>query len=173
MKSLRLALTAASFLLLGWLSVGCGHAQVKPTSFQVSLSWTAPAASGGWAGCTTASPCSYVASRITLASGVTACPAANVSTPNYTPLNTASPSTSASFNDTTAVGLNVCYVVQTEQGTAVSQPSNVAGPFVVPASPLAPSLTGNQTTAEVKPFVAPSGTADAPVLSARLVQAGR
>lgn len=147
-------------------SVGCGHAQVRPTAFQVDLTWTAPAASGGWAGCTTAVPCVYVASRITIASGVTTCPAANVATPNYTPLNTSSPAAGTSYVDAGATGLTVCYLVQTEQGSAVSGPSNVAGPFAVPASPLAPSLSGNQTVAEVMPV--PSGNSAAPVLSAKL-----
>ena len=168
MKTLKLAILLPLYAFLAWVSVGCAHGQVKPTAFQVDLSWTVPAASGSWAGCTTAAPCTYVASRIALAAGATTCPAANVATPNYVPLNTASPTTSASFDDTTAVGLTVCYIVQTEQGTAVSQPSNVAGPFAVPASPLAPSLTGNQTVAEVMPV--PSGSSEAPVLSAKLTR---
>lgn len=169
MKTLRLTLTFAAYIALGWLSVGCGHAQVKPTAFQVSLSWTAPSASGSWAGCTAGAPCTYVASRITLTAGTSTCPAANVGTPNYTPLNTASPVSAAVYLDTTAVGSTVCYIVQTEQGSAVSQPSNVAGPFVVPASPLAPSLSGNQTVAEVMPV--PTGNSEAPVLSAKLIPA--
>jgi hypothetical protein len=164
MKILRLALTAVSFIALGWLSVGCGHAQVTPTNHQVSLSWTAPAASGSWAGCTTASPCTYVASRITITG--TTCPAVNVSTPNYTPLNSSSPVSTVTFVDTGASGLTACYIVQTEQGSAVSQPSNVAGPFVVPGNPLAPSLTGQEAVAA--PLPVPPGDAAAPVLTASI-----
>lgn len=158
MKYLALAIFA--------MSLGCGHAQIKPTSYRVDLTWTAPVASGSWTGCTTAAPCTYVASRITLASGATTCPAANAATPNYTPLNSLSPVAAVSYTDTTAVGLTVCYLVQTEQGSAVSNPSNLAGPFLVPASPLAPSLSGNQTVAEVMPV--PSGNSAAPILTAKL-----
>lgn len=120
MRTFKHLLIGATYLFLGWISVGCGHAQVKPTAFQVDLTWTAPAASGSWAGCTASAPCTYVASRIALTAGTTTCPAANVATPNYIPLNTASPVASGSYNDSTAVGLTVCYLVQTEQGSAVS-----------------------------------------------------
>lgn len=152
-------------LLLLLCVAGC-HAQVKPTAFQVDLSWNAAVASGSWGGCTAAAPCTYVASRIALASGATTCPAANVATPNYSPLNASIPSTGTAFVDSATSGLTVCYIVQTEQGSAVSGPSNVAGPFVVPASPLAPSLSGNQTVAEAEPV--PSGNSVAPVLTAKL-----
>jgi hypothetical protein len=132
----------------------------------VDLIWTAPAVSGSWTGCTTAAPCTFVASRISLASGTPTCPAANVVTPNYSPLNASTPSTGTAFVDSATSGLTVCYIVQTEQGSAVSNPSNVAGPFVVPASPLAPSLSGNQTVAEAEPV--PTGNSVAPVLTAKL-----
>ena len=140
-KFLKHASIFAVFAFLGWLSIGCSQAQVAPTSFQANLSWTAPS------GCTTG--CTYVASRITLASGTTSCPAANVATPNYTPLNSASPATGTTFTDATAAGLTVCYIAQTEQGGAVSVPSNVVGPLVVPAGPLAPTLSGNEAVAEM------------------------
>lgn len=168
MRTFKHFLIGATYLFLGWISVGCGHAQVKPTAFQVDLSWTAAVASGSWPGCSPASPCVYVVSRLTLAAGKTTCDPVNVATPNYTPLNTATPAAGASYADTSATGLTACYTVQTEQGSAVSQPSNVAGPFMVPASPLAPSLSGNQTVAEVMPV--PSGNSEAPVLSAKLIR---
>jgi hypothetical protein len=170
MKTFKHMLIGATYLLLGWLSVGCGHAQVKPTSYRVDLSWTAPVAAGGWTGCTTAAPCTYVASRITLASGTTTCPAANVTTLNYSPLNASLPATGTSYADTAASGLTVCYLVQTEQGSAVSNPSNLAGPFLVPSSPLAPSLSGNQTVAEAKPYHVPGAAlyGQAPALTAKL-----
>lgn len=129
-----------SLSIVALATVGC-HAQVPVTTHSVTLTWTAPAASGNWGGCTAASPCTYVASRITLASGTTTCPAPNVTTPNYTPLNAASPVSGTTLTDTGAVGLTVAYIVQTEQGGSVSGPSNCAGPLVVPASPLAPTLT--------------------------------
>lgn len=166
MKTLKLAVLLPLYAFLAWVSVGCAHSQVKPTAFQVDLSWTAAVASGSWPGCSPASPCVYVVSRLTLAAGKTACDPVNVATPNYTPLNAATPAAGASYADTSATGLTACYTVQTEQGSAVSGPSNVAGPFAVPASPLAPSLTGNQTVAEVMPVPTVSG--GAPVLSAKL-----
>lgn len=162
MKTLRLSLTLLSFLALGWLSVGCAHAQVAPTNHQVALSWTAPAASGSWAGCTASAPCTYVVSRFT----GPACAAVNPTSPNYTPLNAASPVSATNFTDTSASGLTTCYIVQTEQGTAVSGPSNVAGPFVVPANPLAPSLAGSEAKVQTMPL--PTGDAAAPILTARL-----
>ena len=168
MKSLRLALTAASFLLLGWLSTGCAHGQVTPTNHQVALTWTAPAASGSWAGCTSSAPCTYVISRLTVTAGTTSCAAPNISTPNYSPLNASTPVSNTSYNDTGAAGLTVCYIAQTEQGSAVSQPSNVAGPFVVGANPGSPVVNGTESKLSA-PAVAPSGDAGAPVLTARLV----
>lgn len=166
MKILKLAALFATCVLLGWFSDGCGHAQVTPTSYTVNLSWTAPVAAGTWGGCTTASPCSYVASRLSVAAGATSCPAANSTTPNYTPVNSSSPAVGSTYTDGGAAGLTVCYIVQTEQGSAVSAPSNVAGPVVVPASPLAPSLAAPQAVADAMP--SPSGDSMAPVLSAKL-----
>lgn len=155
---------------LSVLTVGCGHAQVAPTSYQVALTYTAPVASGSWTGCTTAAPCTYVLSRITLASGTTSCPAANTGTPNYTPLNASSPVTGTSYTDASAIGLTVCYIAQTEQSSAVSGPSNTAGPFAVPASPLAPTLSGAESTAKASmQLPATAGSKGAPVLSAKLV----
>lgn len=157
---------AAFALALGLLAVGCGHAQVTPTSYQVDLAWVAPVASGSWLGCGTGQPaCSYVMSRLTVAAGATACPAVNLSTPNYAPLNTATPAAGLTFVDTGAVGTTACYIVQTLQGTAVSNPSNVAGPLVVPASPLAPTLSAPTAVADAKPLAVPTGK-DAPVLTA-------
>lgn len=151
------------YLAIVCLSIGCGHAQIKPTSSQVDLNWTPPAASGSWAGCTSSSPCTYVVSRIAIASGTSACPAANVDAPNYTPLNTNTPASGNSFTDAAASGLTVCYVVQTLQGSAVSLPSNVAGPFIVPASPLAPAITGSPAVAQLMPK--PQGFVGTPLLA--------
>lgn len=163
MKILRTVLIFPVFVFLAWITTGCAHAQVTPTNHQVNLTWTAPAASGSWGGCTTSAPCTYEVSRIALTTGATSCPAPNVATPNYTPL---APATGTTFADTGATGLTACYIVQTEQGGAVSQPSNTAGPLVIPANPLAPSLTGNEATAA--PLVMPLNESPAPVLSAQL-----
>lgn len=168
MKILKLATLFVTCVILGWMSVGCSQAQVAPTSYEVSLTWTAPSASGTWGGCTTASPCTYAISRIVLTAGTTSCPAANTTTPNYTPLDSSTPTSGTTYVDTGVSGETVCYIAQTEQGTAVSNPSNTAGPFAVPASPLAPSLAGTQTVATEKPLPAPSGDSQAPVLSAKL-----
>lgn len=138
----RLVLTA----LLCILPIAHIHAQITPTSYKVAASWTAPVAANGWAGCTTAAPCTYVVSRATLAAGTTACPATTGTA--YTPLNASSPVSATSYDDLTASGLLVCYIEQTEQTAAagcstaapcVSQPSNAAGPLAVPATPGAPT----------------------------------
>lgn len=141
MKLLRFASLFSLFAALGWLSAGCAHAQVPPKSNAVALSWSAPS------GCT--SGCSYVVSRIALASGTASCPAPNVTTPNYTPLNQASPVTATAYTDAGAGALTVCYIAQTELGGSVSQPSNTAGPFVVPANAIAPAIIGQTTSAEL------------------------
>jgi hypothetical protein len=158
----RFALIAPLFALL---AIGC-HAQIPATSYVVDLTWTAPVASGTWAGCTTTAPCAYVASRLALAAGTTTCPAPTTVAPfNYTPLNTASPVSAAAYTDSTASGLTVCYVVQTVQTqpgsttASASLPSAPTAPLVVPASPLAPgSVTGTPTvSAEAPaPAVAPA-----------------
>lgn len=138
MRLKKIAILAAAFVMA--ITVfGC-HAQVPPTNHTVTLTWTAPTT-----GCSSGTPCSYVLSRATIAAGGT-CP--TTSGTSYTPLNQSSPSTSTTYSDTTASGLVVCYIAQTEQGTAVSVPSNVAGPFTVPANPVAPALSGNEAKAE-------------------------
>ena len=82
-------------LVLSALALAGCHAQVPPTPAQaVYLTWTVPAAGNGWAGCGTGQPaCTYVVSRAVLAAGVATCPVPNVTTPNYAPLNSASPAT--------------------------------------------------------------------------------
>lgn len=171
MKYVRTALLLPVYVFVAWLFTGCAHAQVTPTAYQVDLSWTAPVASGTWAGCGNPSTCTYVVSRYTFTATDKACPTPNTTTANYTPLNAAAPVSVLTLNDTTASGTTACYIAQTEQGSpaAVSQPSNVLGPLVVPGSPLAPALGGAAaTTADVKPLPLPSAASGALVLSARL-----
>lgn len=137
-QALLLSLVAA-------LSLGC-HAQVKPVTNAVQLSWTAPSS------CT--SGCTYVVSRITLTAGTSSCPAPNTTTPNYTPLNQAAPATGTTYTDANAGGVTACYIAQTQLGNSVSQPSNAAGPFVVPVNATAPgTVTGTQTSAEAEPLI--------------------
>lgn len=124
----------------GFTLMGC-HAQVKPTTHTVTESWKAPAATSTWTGCTTAAPCTYILSRIT-ADSSGSCPAIDLTNLNYTPLNQSSPTSALTYTDTTASGLTVCYIVQTSQGGALSQPSNIDGPKVVPGVPIAPTLSG-------------------------------
>jgi hypothetical protein len=151
-------------LLLPFLALTACHAQLPPTTHSVALTWTAPTSPA----CTTGSPCTYVLSRISV-SGTGPCPAVNVTTPNYSPLNSANPVSTLSYTDTSAAGTTACYIAQTLQGGAVSQPSNTAGPFVVPASPGAPS-TPNGTVADLiqPPVPKPNEGSNAPSVVATL-----
>ena len=130
--------TLAALALLGFGFIGC-HAQVPPASsgYAVVLTATAPVASGNWAGCTAAAPCTYAFYAETITGA--ACDA--TTSANYKEITTPSarPST-PNFTDANTTGLTRCYDVETVQGSANSGPSNVAGPVVSPGVPLAPSL---------------------------------
>ena len=128
MRYLALALLA--------LSVGC-HAQVPPASAggSVALTWTAPTAGSGWAGCTTAAPCTYAVYRDTTANDP-------VTSTNWKQIGTSS---TTSYSDTTASGLTAYYNVETVQSSKNSAPSNVAGPFSPSGPPLAPSVNGTSS----------------------------
>lgn len=145
------------------------HAQAPPTTHSVALTWTAPANTSTWTTpCGTATgdaACTYLVSRIVVAAGTSTCPTPNVTTPNYTVLNTSSPASGTTYTDTAAMGETVCYVVQTEQSSTIGQPSNTAGPFVVPAQPGAPTIGGNVAQvgdAPAVPMPAPSEDNGAP-----------
>ena len=125
------------------LTAGCAHSQVPPTVHSVTITITPPSGASGAA---------YVISRAT---GST-CPGTTGA--SYTPLNQSAPTTGTSYVDTTAAGLSVCYIAQTVQGGAVSAPSNVAGPFVVPANPTAPSINGQSAKNDVPSVIMSSGT---------------
>lgn len=130
---------AASLFALVMLVLGTGcHAQVTPTSTVVVLTWNAPVASGSWTGCTTSAPCTYVISRAIITAST--CPSTTGT--SYTPLNQTAPTSALTFTDNTIAGQTACYIAQTMQGGLTSTPSNVAGPFVVPANPVAPAITG-------------------------------
>lgn len=158
---MRKMLVAVAVVVVGF-AVGC-HAQVPPTTHTVALTWTAPTGGG-------TPPYSYIMSRITLPTGATACPAANMTTPNYAPLNSSSPVTPTSYTDTTATG-TVCYVVQTQDSVkAIGNPSNTAGPLVMPTNPNAPVTLGGSVTADLQQPALPKPTEgpDAPKTVAKL-----
>lgn len=172
------ALLSLLFAFFVASTIGC-HAQVPPTQTAVGLSYSAPTANP-LGPCAAPNPCTYILSRITVTTGTTACPAANNTTPNYTPLNAASQTSALTYTDTSSSALTVCYVAQAEQGGGISVASNTAGPFVVGASPGAPTL-GGQVQADMKrplpessPVIrasAPSNSGPAaPVLSAKLIE---
>jgi hypothetical protein len=133
-------------LLFGVLAVGCGHAQLPPTQHTVVLNWGATTSGG-------TSPYKYVMSRYTLVSADNGkCPVVNTATPNYGPLNSASPVASLTYTDTSASGLTVCYTVQAVDSAtpqATSGPSNVAGPFTVPTVPGTPVTLGGALTSSL------------------------
>jgi hypothetical protein len=159
-------IVASLALPLGWLSIGCGHAQVKPSTHTLQLTWQAPANGG-------TPPYSYIMSRITLQAGSSTCPAANTTAPNYTPLNSSAPVSSLAYTDTSASGLTVCYIVQAQDSAkAVGNPSNTAGPYVVPTIPGTPVTLGGSVTASLdmpQPALPkPSAGPDAPAVVAKL-----
>jgi hypothetical protein len=146
-------LAGAAALAFFFATVGCGgvmFAQVPPTAHAAQLSWTAPAPNAGWAGCVTGQPsCGYILSRIAVAANATSCPTPTLSgnVGNYTPLNQANPTTATTYGDTSAAGGTYCYIAQTTQGAAISNPSNTAGPVTVLGNPTSPTM-GPATSAQ-------------------------
>jgi hypothetical protein len=141
MKKLLQILVALIPLLI--LSEGC--AQVPPASkgYNVTVTATAPVASGNWAGCTTTNPCVYAVYRCSLGTACTSTTStgwAEVTTATTRP-------SSPSYVDSTATGLNAYYNMETIQGTQNSAPSNVVL-VAVPGIPLAPTL-GTPTAANL------------------------
>ena len=126
------------------LAAGCAHSQMPPTVHSVTITITPPSGASGAA---------YVISRAT---GST-CPVSTGSA--YTPLNQSAPISGTSYVDSAAAGLSVCYIAQTVEGGAVSAPSNIVGPFVVPANPTAPSINGQSAKNDVpRPTLAQNDT---------------
>lgn len=133
-----------AFLVLALLAAGC-HAQVPPASagYNVNLTWTAPAASGTWTGCTTATPCVYAVYRC----AGTAAACANFSGSGWAEITTpATRPSGLAYTDITATGLDVNYTVETVQGGANSGPSNTYN-VAVPGVPLAPAMAAPGTAA--------------------------
>lgn len=135
---MRRIIVVSLFILVALVMVNGCHAQVAPTNTVVVLTWTQPSPSGSWSGCTASSPCTYVISRASSVAG--ACPATTGT--NYTPLNQSSPASGLTYTDMSVSGSTLCYIAQTLQSGLVSMPSNTAGPFVIPANPVAPAITG-------------------------------
>ncbi len=134
----------AILLSLGVVA-GC-HAQVPPaTSHAVDLTWTAPAASSTWGGCTTAAPCVYAVYRCT----GTASACGTLSSTAWAEVTTAATRPGGtSYSDTTVSGgTSYTYAVETVQGPEYSGPSNTTT-AAVPATPLAPAI-GSPTVAHV------------------------
>ncbi len=135
---------AVGFLVVVLMAVWSG-AQIPPSHAPwVSISWQVPPARRGWGGCTAKSPCSYVISRATIASGTRSCPP--TSGTFYTKVGTTSNNV-LTFSDTTVSrGTQYCWIVQTQQGSAPvltsqpSMPSNRGVPVLIPAVPLAPAV---------------------------------
>lgn len=158
------------------LAAGChANGQVPPaTTYPVALTWTAPAPTSNWAGCTTSNPCTYAIYRA--AQSGASCP--DFTLPAWTEITTptARPS-GTSYTDPTAVGA-VCYNAETVQTLpGQSKPSN-SGPsnnalVTVPVAPTAPPLNGSPTVATALLLAAPPKelAMGAPsTLSARLVR---
>lgn len=153
---------AIAILALG--AVGCTHAQPSPTpGYNTLWTWTAPAASSTWAGCTSAQNCSYIVSTATVAAGTTTCPQPNGN--NYVPQQTAATAlTTISWTQQNTTGQLLCAVVSTiwngETSTA-SGPSNLVSNPQLPLAPGVPS--GNPAVAEVEkpklPATMPSASA--------------
>ena len=145
MKRITFLMTLA-FLLV---SIGC-HAQVPATTHVVAINGTAPSICTG-------NSCTYLFSRIAVTSGALTCPVATTGT--YASLNSGAETSTVAYTDKTAAGLTVCYVAQTDLGGAYSVASATAGPYVVPANPVAPtSVTGAQSTTTARVAVPDTGT---------------
>jgi hypothetical protein len=124
------------------LAASPSNAQITQTSYQVTLTWTIPAAAGTFTGCVAATPCTFPISRATVANGA-ACP----TTASSYALAGTSASDAANYIDTSVVaGTAYCYVVQTAQGTATSAPS---APFEIAVPSIPPSPGGGAATSTV------------------------
>ncbi len=137
-----------AILLMAVFTTACAHTQVPPASVHsVTLTWTAPASSSTWSGCTTTAPCVYAIYRCV--GTASTCPSVPTSSTSWTEITTATTRPSA----TTYVDLNVTaaatytYVVETVQASVNSGPSNTTTATIPNTGiPTAPAL-GSPTTA--------------------------
>ncbi len=146
-----------SILILILASALPGCTQVPPaTTHSVSLTWTAPAASSAWAGCSTTAPCVYSVYRCT--GTATAC--GTLSSTAWTEITTTTtrPSGTA-YTDTNVTGGGVfTYAVETVQGPDNSGPSNTTT-ATVPGTPVAPAI-GTPTVAKLETQPLPAATGE-------------
>ena len=162
MKKVLIAAVIASFALA---AIGC-HGQLPVTQHTVTLTVTSTIPAGS----------TFVASKLSVASGTTTCPVSTGS--NYTPINASSPSTTGTIIDTTSAGQTVCEGVQLLSGGATSPFSNIVGPYVVPANPTAPVISGQaamtataddlKRLAKEREMLKPRGDVKQPELVARV-----
>ena len=122
-------LTVAVIAVFAVIATGC-HGQLPVTQHTVTLTVTSNIPAGS----------TFVASKAVLSAGTPSCPAPTGS--NYTPINASSPSTTGTFVDVTSAGQTVCEVMQLLSGGATSPASKTVGPYVVPANPTAPTISG-------------------------------
>jgi len=118
----------AVFLALVALAAAHGQSVTVPpaSSYQVALSWTAPAS------CTAATPCTYnvyrVAGTVTIGAGTT----------GATLVGTTAAQVVTYTDATVAAGNTYSYAVETVQGGANSAPSNTFT-ISIPLTPSAPA----------------------------------
>lgn len=136
MKKIFLFVVFAGLLVFG----SSAESQITQTSFQVNLSWTVPAASPGWSGCSTSAPCTFLVSK-TPVTGTT-CP---LTASSYSSVGVSAPQATAYVDSSVTSGTSYCYVVQTQQASAVSGSSAPAF-VVVPGTPGVPSTPSGTTT---------------------------
>lgn len=167
----KLNLLAAMTLAL----VGCSHAQIPQPVHSAALSWGASSGTTTnsiTVACTTSGvdECTYVMGRYTLTTADAGkCPLVNMTTPNYTPLNSANPTNALTYVDTTSAGTTACYEVQAVQFGNPSGASNVAGPLTILPNtyPSAPALS-NGVVASQPTLPSPNSATKAPTLTARI-----
>lgn len=102
------------------------------TAHTILVSWTTPAATSTWTGCTTADPCTYGLGRASISKGGV-CPSATVA--SYPQLTTTS---ALSITDAAVTpGAEYCYVAWTIQDATDSALSSIAY-ATVPVATVAP-----------------------------------
>jgi hypothetical protein len=141
---MKFAIAILAFSMMA--AAGC--TQVPPaTTFKVNLTWNAAQATSTWPGCTTAQPCVFAVYRA-VASGAI-CPAFSATA--WTEITTSATRPSAgAYSDKSAAGLDVCYVVETVQASANSDPSNTYQ-TIVPAALGSPGGLSGANTAAMAP----------------------
>lgn len=120
----------ATAVILAAALAGC-RAQQPVTTWQVNVTWTAPAA------CTISSPCTFPVSRAAVASATASCPATTGTT--YTLVGTSASQASAFVDTTVAPGAFYCYIAQTQQAGATGDPSLPSNVVTVPLNPGVPT----------------------------------